>query len=255
MSSSPWNRLSASAATSRSGPAARPCDDHDVVPERLVEHVGHRVRVGDDRNRLVVLLAFEKLPRIRPLLVDSVQRALEREAAGGDELAPDAKDSRLTRLIQIQTARIVSRTERGRVTMSIAIEGGQAEQCAPLGAVGVVNERQHGVDEQRVAACAGVRIESRRCCRHLRNAPTEISTNVADAMTATDEHAARRTIRGIADTQPRERPPAAAGRAWRATAVEATAVRPHRGTPRAGRRPRRRTRRFRPIHARQPQAQ
>jgi hypothetical protein len=104
------------------------------------------------------LLAFEKLPRIGPLLVAPVQRAPEREAARADELVPDSEDPRLARLIQIETAGIVAGKNAKGHDIN-AINGRKAELCASLAAVGVVHERQHRIDEQRVASRARVRIQ------------------------------------------------------------------------------------------------
>ena len=74
--------LSRSAATSRSRTGRPPCVDHDVVAERLVEHVGHRVRVGDDGDGAVVerLASSSSHGFARSASVDG-QRRLEREAA------------------------------------------------------------------------------------------------------------------------------------------------------------------------------
>jgi len=182
--------------------------DHDVVAETAVEHVRHRVRVGDHGDRFVTLLAFEKLPGICPLLVAPVQRALEREAAGGDERVPDSKDPRLTRLVQIETARIVPGENAERHDIN-SIEGREAEHRASLAAVGIVHERQHRVDEQRVASRAGVRI----LCGDGAITAERVHRNQDERGRRDDgdgQYASGRPIRRAAQAELRDRPPSAA---------------------------------------------
>ena len=78
-------------------------------PNALVQNVGQRVRVRDDRHRLVVRLAEQQQPWIRALGVGRGQRARRSETAPASaKRAADAEDSRAGRLVEIQAARIVA---------------------------------------------------------------------------------------------------------------------------------------------------
>ena len=158
ISSSPWKMLSASAATSRSRTGRSPCAQHDVVAERLVQHVGHRVRVGDDRDRLV-----------RSRWPNSSSHGFARSASvaasePGTQKRPASMNRRLTPRMRglvgwyrfRQLASSPGRTRNGSIRDVGDV--GQAERLAPVALVGIVRERQQQIDEQRVAAGARMTI-------------------------------------------------------------------------------------------------
>ena len=67
ISSSPWNTLSASAATSRRRIWRVAVRQDDLVAELLVQDVGHRVRVGGNRDDAVRQRLRQQPPRVRAI--------------------------------------------------------------------------------------------------------------------------------------------------------------------------------------------
>ena len=116
------------------------CDD-DIVAKLLVEHVGHRIRVGDDGNDLGIAARVDRpvqqQPGVGAFGVGGGQGTLEREASGFDERAADAEDARILRLVQVQTARIVS-WKHPKWLDRQPIASGQPERLAAVARVGIV---------------------------------------------------------------------------------------------------------------------
>ncbi len=131
-----------------------------------MQYVGHRVRVGDhrhDRRPFTGHPAVQQQPRVGALRLGRRERALESESASFDELLAYAKHARITRLIQIQAARIVSRPQAKPVDRDI-VETREAERLAPVAPVGVVNDGQQEINEHRVTADTRAAICRRRDC-------------------------------------------------------------------------------------------
>src|SRR5262245_61672638 len=102
--------------------------------------------------------------------------------------------------VQVQATRIVTRAYAERRDPDVA-RVGQSEQFASFCAVGIVNDRQHGIDEHGISACPGMPIavtrivvtsegtnrnedESReRHHGHSQHAPTWAVTGVPESQT------------------------------------------------------------------------
>ncbi len=137
MSSSPWKTLSASAATSRSRIGVSAVRQQDLVADALVQHVGHRVRVGDDRHGVSSGNGCDSSSQ--GLARSASVAASERWNAnrpGTDESPADAEDARAGRLVQIQAARVVARAERETARSSRFGNVGQAERVAAVALLG-----------------------------------------------------------------------------------------------------------------------
>ena len=101
--------------TNRSVTGAPPLRDDEVVADAAVQHVGHRVGVGDDRDGAIRLDAIEQQPRVGALRHRSRPRRLKRETAFGEEAVARRENPRIRRLIQIQTAGIVAGSDAERL--------------------------------------------------------------------------------------------------------------------------------------------
>src|SRR5439155_6214184 len=86
------------------------------------------------------------------------------------------------------------------------IEGAEAERLTAFTAVGMVGNRQQQVDEQRIAADAGAPIGRRRTLTSERVHRDQDKRRRCDD--ADREHAAARTIGGVAQAEPRDGTPA-----------------------------------------------
>ena len=124
--------------------------DDDVLAKPAMEHVGHRVRVGDDRHDPIGLVTEQQQPRIGALRVTGCKRRLEREPPRRQKAVPRRKNPRISRLIQVQTARIVSRQQAKRLDDG-RLEVEQVERVAPFASVRIVDHGQQRLDEQRVS--------------------------------------------------------------------------------------------------------
>ena len=80
----------------------------DDVAELAMEHVGHGVRIGDDRHGAVRLGALQQQPGVRRLSVGRGQRGLEHKPPLRDEAVARREYARIPWLIQVQAARVVS---------------------------------------------------------------------------------------------------------------------------------------------------
>ena len=134
--------------------------DLDLFAESAVEHVVHRGDVGDHWNGAVRRRLLEKTPWIGPAGRVCRERSVERESAGLHELGRSAKNSRLLRLIEVQTARVIPRAQTEsrdrRVAEAREIQRLPAGRCRR-----VVHDRQQRLDDELVATCAGCRIVPR----------------------------------------------------------------------------------------------
>ena len=189
------------------GPPA-PIDD-DVVAEVLVQDVGHRVRVRDDRDDEALIarrLPIEEQPRISALGVAARHRALKGEAAGLDEArgrrpgssgssARTGSDSSHRRQAGRGTARAARRQTRV-----------ESQRLAAVPAVGIVGERQQQIDQQRIAAHARAPIACGRADASKRVDRDQDEGRRRDH--GDGEHAAAGPIGGMAQAQPAHRPPA-----------------------------------------------
>jgi hypothetical protein len=133
---------------------ARSARDHDVLAEAAVQHVRHRVGVGDNGNRAVGIRTMQEEPRVGALGVGCRERVLEREAPLRQERLPRRQDPWISRLVQIQAARIVPRQQAERLDRHRFADIGEVERRASLARVGIVDDRQQRLHEELIAADA-----------------------------------------------------------------------------------------------------
>ena len=82
-------------------------DDDDVVAERPMEDVGHRVRIGDDRHGAVGERARQQQPRVCALFGGEGERVLKGKSSLREKTVARGDNPRIPRLVQVQTARVV----------------------------------------------------------------------------------------------------------------------------------------------------
>ena len=160
--------LSRRAATRRRRISPCPARDDDVLAETAVQHVGHRVGVGDDRDDrsgaigAVRKVAIQEQPGVGALGLRRGERVLKREAALRQKCVPRRQNPRIPRLVQVQAARIVSRQQPEGLDRDRLVESREVQRLASLTRVGIVNDGQQRLDEELVAANARARIVGRR---------------------------------------------------------------------------------------------
>ena len=180
--------LSRSAATSRSRDLAAATRDDDVVAERAMQDVGHRVGVGDHRDR----------PRPAPRAFSSSHgfarsASVDRRASPGRRSVRPRESCRAARgfwgcvgAYRFRQLASSPGSSRNGSSVTESSSGDEVQRLASLGGVRVVDHRQQR--SRRTARSRRCRIADRRRPRSpsRRNASTEIRMNVAEAMTAID---------------------------------------------------------------------
>src|SRR5437667_12174883 len=74
-----------------------------------MEHIGHRIRIGDDRNGAIGKLTIQKQPRIRLLLASAGKRVPKHEAIAADRVSSWDDDFGVPRLVKVETTGNISR--------------------------------------------------------------------------------------------------------------------------------------------------
>ncbi len=201
--------LSRSAATNRSRMSRPPAPDHDVLTNLLVQHIGHRVGVADDRDRTIRLRAGQQQPRIGAFVIGGGASEPETQSGPWPGTHPSAREScgffGSYRFRQLASSPGSSRNG------SKTIAGVEVEEVHRRPArCGCSRRRRSAAAFRRRRAypptpeCAPV--SSTPSPR--RKASTEIRMNVADAITAIDNTLRPGTIARVAEAETRHRLPA-----------------------------------------------
>ena len=155
-------------------------------PSALMQDVGHRVRVGDDRHRAVRLRRRSSSHGLARSASDDASESAKTNRPSSRKLILRRDDARILLVCTGSGSSHRRRQEREMARCGRrGRESNRFSASRPSRRVRVVNDRQQRIDDERVAADAGVAIAIAGC-DILRNAPTAMRMNVAEAITAAD---------------------------------------------------------------------